>query len=100
MAHIRQADIPNGPDELCSIVAQNYSFVQRVPKMKHSVAKKGKDADGANPSADSALLDVRGPISTITFNRPDRLNALNFALIDRVQQFFDFIEATTVVSRS
>lgn len=44
-------------------------------------------------AASAALLDVKGPLATITLNRPAKLNALNAALIDRLHDFLDFAEA-------
>jgi len=41
----------------------------------------------------AVLLDVSGPLATIVFNRPDKLNALNFEIIDRVQDFLDLAES-------
>jgi enoyl-CoA hydratase/carnithine racemase len=37
------------------------------------------------------LVDVQGAIATIRLNRPEKLNALDAALIDRVQQLLDFV---------
>ncbi|HTC99405.1 MAG TPA: crotonase/enoyl-CoA hydratase family protein [Bradyrhizobium sp.] len=38
------------------------------------------------------LLDVRGEIALITLNRPERLNALSYELIDRLMAALDAIE--------
>jgi enoyl-CoA hydratase len=38
------------------------------------------------------LTETYGAISLLTFNRPEKLNALNYALIDRLMQILDRIE--------
>jgi enoyl-CoA hydratase/carnithine racemase len=48
-------------------------------------------------SPDPALIAVRGPIATITLNRPGVLNALDAALIDRLQQHLDAVEADDAI---
>lgn len=45
--------------------------------------------------SDIALLDIRDAVAVITLNRPDRLNALNYALIDRLLALLDAIEGDT-----
>ena len=47
-----------------------------------------KDAE----MAELVLTETRGAISLLTFNRPEKLNALNYALIDRLMQILDQIE--------
>ncbi|WP_315813097.1 crotonase/enoyl-CoA hydratase family protein [Bradyrhizobium sp. SZCCHNR2028] len=42
---------------------------------------------------DLLLLDISDRIATITLNRPERLNALSYALIDRLMAALDRIEA-------
>ncbi len=41
---------------------------------------------------DLVLQETRGPIAILTFNRPEKLNALNYSLIDRLMQLLDIIE--------
>ena len=43
------------------------------------------------------LLDVHDGIALVTLNRPDKLNALNYALIDRLMALLDDIEVDTAV---
>jgi enoyl-CoA hydratase len=38
------------------------------------------------------LFEVRGAVALVTFNRPQKLNALNYALIDRLMHILDQIE--------
>ena len=41
---------------------------------------------------DTVLLDVEDGIARLTLNRPDKLNALNYAMIDRLMERLDAIE--------
>ena len=42
--------------------------------------------------SDLVLMEVRGNIALLTLNRPDALNALNYALVDRLTERLDAIE--------
>ena len=42
--------------------------------------------------SDPVLYDVRDGIATLTFNRPDKLNALSYALVDRLMERLDELE--------
>jgi enoyl-CoA hydratase len=42
--------------------------------------------------SDLVLCETRGAVALVTFNRPEKLNALSYALIDRVMQLLDAIE--------
>lgn len=41
---------------------------------------------------DPILFETRGPVAVLTLNRPEKLNALNYALIDRLMAHLDVIE--------
>ena len=45
------------------------------------------------------LLEIDDGIALVTLNRPDKLNALSFALIDRLMAALDAIEADDGVRR-
>jgi enoyl-CoA hydratase/carnithine racemase len=47
--------------------------------------------------SDPILLEVADNIALVTLNRPDRLNALNYALIDRLMTVLDAIEIDPAV---
>jgi enoyl-CoA hydratase/carnithine racemase len=42
---------------------------------------------------DLILFEARGPVALLTLNRPEKLNALNYALIDQLMAHLDSIEA-------
>src|SRR3982075_1349167 len=43
-------------------------------------------------SQDVVLAETRGPVALVTLNRPQKLNALDYALIDRLMAVLDIIE--------
>jgi enoyl-CoA hydratase len=43
-------------------------------------------------SADVILCETRGPVALVTLNRPEKLNALDYALIDRLMTVLDAAE--------
>ena len=42
--------------------------------------------------SDLILTEWRGPVAVLTFNRPEKLNALSYALIDMLMEILDAIE--------
>ena len=48
-------------------------------------------------SDDTMLLEIEDHVALLTLNRPDRLNALNYALIDRLMAHLDLIEVEAKV---
>lgn len=42
--------------------------------------------------SDLILIEMRGAVALLTFNRPSKLNALSYALIDRLMAVLDRIE--------
>jgi enoyl-CoA hydratase len=49
------------------------------------------------PSGDEVLLERRGSVGVLTFNRPDKLNALSSALLDRLEALLDEVERDPAV---
>jgi enoyl-CoA hydratase len=47
--------------------------------------------------SDVVLLETRGPVALVTLNRPEKLNALDYALIDRLMAVLDTIERDDAV---
>ncbi len=47
--------------------------------------------------SDLVLIDVRDQIAVIALNRPEKLNALNYALVDRLMAGLAVVEADTAV---
>jgi enoyl-CoA hydratase len=47
--------------------------------------------------SDLVLQEVREKVAVLTINRPEKLNALNYALVDRLMQRLDAIEADPAV---
>ena len=47
--------------------------------------------------SDAVLLEIDGGIALVTLNRPEKLNALNYALIDRMMAVLDGIETDAAV---
>ena len=47
--------------------------------------------------ADTILLDIDDTIAVVTLNRPDRINALNYALIDQLMDALDRIETDPAI---
>ena len=47
--------------------------------------------------SDTVLCDVRNKVALLTLNRPDKLNALNYELIDRLMALLDAIEGDDAV---
>jgi len=47
--------------------------------------------------SDTVLCDIRNKIALLTLNRPDKLNALNYELIDRLMMLLDEIERDDAV---
>jgi len=48
-------------------------------------------------TSDPVLLDIQDNIALLTLNRPDKLNALNYALVDRLTARLDVLEAAEEV---
>jgi len=42
--------------------------------------------------SDLVLSETRGAVALLTFNRPNKLNALSYALVDRLMALLDRIE--------
>jgi enoyl-CoA hydratase/carnithine racemase len=49
-------------------------------------------ARGATPTGNEVLLERRRPVAVLTFNRPEKLNALSSGLLDRFEVMLDEVE--------
>src|SRR5215208_2473208 len=84
-------------DARSSSLAQDFSLVQRAFRPDDRVLQGERSFMHARLRDGPALVDVHGPVATIHLNRPQKLNALDAALIDRVQQLLDFVESEPAI---
>jgi enoyl-CoA hydratase/isomerase-like protein len=43
------------------------------------------------------LCETRNAVAILTLNRPEKLNALNYALVDRIKERLDAIEGDSTI---
>ena len=74
------------------------SLIARKPSAAGKSALEEPTSAGLDPAAsDTVLCQIRGRIALVTLNRPDKLNALNYELIDCLMSRLDAIERDDAV---
>ena len=70
----------------------------RVPHASHAESSfVGSERGGDTRRMTPVLCEVSGGIATLTLNRPEKLNAINYAMVDRLMGTLDALEADASV---